>query len=74
MDPHFFLTSVLDGGEWSASHPGRFTPEKRAPDTHLIRGWADPRAGLSDVERNNFLTLPGLDFLPLGRPAWSQSL
>jgi len=22
------LTSGLDGGEWSASHPGRFTPEK----------------------------------------------
>jgi len=24
--PHAFLTSVLDGGEWSASHPGRFIP------------------------------------------------
>jgi hypothetical protein len=23
---HAFLTSVLDGGEWSASHPRRFTP------------------------------------------------
>jgi len=22
------LTSALDGGEWSASRPGRFTPEK----------------------------------------------
>jgi len=25
---HAFLTSVLDGGEWSASLPGRFVPGK----------------------------------------------
>jgi hypothetical protein len=30
-------TSALDGGEWSASRPGRFTP---------WRGWVGPRAGL----------------------------
>jgi len=23
---HAFLISVLDGGEWSVSRPGRFTP------------------------------------------------
>jgi hypothetical protein len=28
---HAFLTSVLDGGEWSDSNPGRFTPTERAP-------------------------------------------
>jgi len=27
------LTSALDGGEWSASRPGRFTPRERAPGT-----------------------------------------
>jgi hypothetical protein len=26
-----FLTLALDGGEWSASHPGRFTPGERTP-------------------------------------------
>jgi hypothetical protein len=26
-----FLTSALAGGEWSASRPGRLTPEERAP-------------------------------------------
>jgi hypothetical protein len=31
---HAFSTSVLDGGEWSASCPGRFTPRERAPSTH----------------------------------------
>jgi hypothetical protein len=30
------LTSALDGGEWSASRPGRFTPRERAPGTHWV--------------------------------------
>jgi hypothetical protein len=34
----------------------------------------DPRAGLDDVEKRKFLTLPGLELQPLGRPACSQSL
>jgi hypothetical protein len=32
-------------------------------------GWVNPRAGLDDVEKRKFLTLPGLEFRPLGRPA-----
>jgi hypothetical protein len=43
--PHS-LTLALDGGEWSASRPGRFTPRERAPCTNWIGGWVDPRAGL----------------------------
>jgi hypothetical protein len=43
------LTSALDGGEWSASRPGRFTPRERAPDTHWIAGWVGPRAILDVV-------------------------
>jgi len=30
------LTSALDGGKWSASRPGRFTPKEKAPGTHWI--------------------------------------
>jgi hypothetical protein len=48
---HIFLTSALAGGEWSASRSGRFTPGERAPDTHRIGVWVDPRAGLDDVEK-----------------------
>jgi hypothetical protein len=33
-----------------------------------------PRAGLDDVEKRKFLTLPGLELRPLARPARSQSL
>jgi hypothetical protein len=39
------LTSALDGGEWSASHPDRFTPRERASGIHWIGGWVSPRAG-----------------------------
>jgi hypothetical protein len=46
---HIFLTLALARGEWSASRPGRFTPEETAPGTHWIGGWVDPRAGLNDV-------------------------
>jgi hypothetical protein len=34
----------------------------------------DPRAGLDDVEKRKFLTLPGLELRPLRGPARSQSL
>jgi hypothetical protein len=33
---HSFLTSTLDGGEWSASLPGHFTPRERDPCIHWI--------------------------------------
>jgi hypothetical protein len=68
---HIFLTSALAGGEWLDSRPGRFTPGERAPDTHWIGGWVDPRAGLGDVEKRNVLILPGLELRPLVRPAHS---
>jgi hypothetical protein len=45
-----FLTSELDGGEWPASCPSRFTPGERVPGTHWTGGWVSPRAGLDAVE------------------------
>jgi hypothetical protein len=71
---HIVLTSALVGGEWSASCPCCFTPGERAPGTHWTGGWVDPRAGLDDMVKRKFLTLPGLELQPLGRPAYSQSL
>jgi hypothetical protein len=32
------FTSALDGGEWSASLSGRFTPRETDPGTHWIGG------------------------------------
>jgi hypothetical protein len=55
---HIFLTSALVGGERSASRSCRFTP-----GTNSIGGQVGPRAGLDDVEKTKFLTLPGLGTL-----------
>jgi hypothetical protein len=71
---HIFLASALVGGDWSASRPCRFIPGERATGTHWIGRWMDPRVDLDEAEKRKFLTLPGLELRPLGRPACSQSL
>jgi hypothetical protein len=53
---HSFSTSALDGGEWSASRPGRaFTPGERTPGTHCTGGWVGPRASLDTEARRKIL-------------------
>jgi hypothetical protein len=49
------LTPALDGGEWSASRTGHFTPRERAPGTHWIGGWggAQSRSGRGGEEKNS---------------------
>jgi hypothetical protein len=47
---------------------------ERALGTYWIGGWVNPRACLDDVEKRKFLTLPGFELRPLGRPAPRQSL
>jgi hypothetical protein len=66
---HVLLTSALDTGRWSASRPYRFIP-----GTHWIGGKVDPTAGMGDVEKRKFLTLPGLELQPFGCRARGQSL
>jgi hypothetical protein len=56
VEIHIFLTSVLVRGEWSASTFG-----KRALCTYRTASWVGPRAGLDDVEKRKFFTLPGLE-------------
>jgi hypothetical protein len=56
-----FLTSALDGGEWSASRPCCFTTGEIAPGTHWVRGWVGPRAGLDAVDTRKMLPLPGIE-------------
>jgi hypothetical protein len=59
---HALSMSALDGGEWSASHYGRFIPRERALGT-LWRGWVGPIAGLDAVA----VPLSGIE-------PWSSSL
>jgi hypothetical protein len=47
--PTHSLASALDGGEWSTSRAGRFTPRERTPGTHWIGGWVGPSAVLDAV-------------------------
>jgi hypothetical protein len=55
-------------------HAPAALPRERAPGTHFIGGWVDPRAGLDDMEKWKFLTLPELELPPPGLPARIQSL
>jgi len=41
----------------SASRPGRFTSRERAPDTHWIGGWVDPRAVLYTMEKRKITSI-----------------
>jgi hypothetical protein len=45
------LIPALDGGEWTALRPGRFTLTDRALGTHRIDAWVSTRAGLYTVSR-----------------------
>jgi hypothetical protein len=58
---HAFFTSALDGGEWSASRPGRFTA-----GTNLLGSCVDPRAGLDAMAMRKIpsLPLPGVEPWP----------
>jgi len=60
------LTSPLDGGEWSASRPSRFTPEERAHLTHWIGGWVGLRASpAATVKREDPFIAPVGDLTPV---------
>jgi hypothetical protein len=71
---HILLTSAPVAGKRSASRPGRISLGETALSTHSIGGWVDLRAGLDNVEKRKFLTVPGLELRLLGRPASNQSL
>jgi hypothetical protein len=55
---HAFLTSAQDGGELSASRPGRFTAGDRTPGKYWLRCWVGPRAGLERWRRERISSLP----------------
>jgi hypothetical protein len=44
------LISALVGGEWSHSHPGRFTSAERGRGILWLGGWVRVRAGLDVVD------------------------
>jgi hypothetical protein len=71
---HVFLTSTLIGCAWSASRPIHITPLQKSPRYPLYRRLVDSTAGLDDMRKWKFLTLPRLELWLLGHSAHSQSL
>jgi hypothetical protein len=63
-----FPTSALDGGEWSASRPGRALPPGKEPPVPIVQeaGWAPELVWTQRLEETS-LPLPG-------RPVRSQTL
>jgi hypothetical protein len=68
------MTSAIVGGEWKASRSAVLLTGEKAPGTHWIGGWVDPRPGLDNAEKRKSLPLPGLELRPICRPSRSQSL
>jgi hypothetical protein len=62
IDLHFL--DLDPSWRWSASRPG-----EKVPGTQWIEGCVGPGAYMGDMEERKFLTLPGLELRPLGRPA-----
>jgi hypothetical protein len=50
---HAFLISALDGGEPSASHPGRFTPGKKVTLPTETEAGGDPDMDRAPVQEKN---------------------
>jgi hypothetical protein len=73
IDPYFLDLST--SWRWVVSFTAQpLYPVERAPGTHWIEGWVDLRAGLDNMEKRIFLTLPSPELRPLCCPASSQLL
>jgi hypothetical protein len=57
-----FMISALDGGEWSASRPGRTLPPGKETPVPIVQEAGGPRAGLDTEDRGKILSaLPGIE-------------
>jgi len=62
VELHAFLTSALDGHEWSASRRGCFSSKERDSGVHLIGGWVGSTPGLNaTVKWKKSLPLPEIE-------------
>jgi hypothetical protein len=62
-----FPSSVIDKRQWSASRPGQFIPEERAPSSRL--GVTDSWCNM--VEQNNYLLFSDIELRLSDRPVRS---
>jgi hypothetical protein len=73
---YLLLTSAVDGGEWSATRPGRaLAPEKGLPlFTGQEAGWASELVWTQRLEKKILSPLPGIEPRSHGRRVRSQTL
>jgi hypothetical protein len=71
VQPHSFLTMALDGGEWSASQPGHFTPSKEPlVATEQEAEWAPEPVWTLQRSKISY-PLPGMKQQSISYPAQS---
>jgi hypothetical protein len=63
-----YLTSVLDGGEWSASRPGRALPPGKEPQVPIVQeaGWTPEPVWTQGLEEKSSATVG--DRTPIVQP------
>jgi hypothetical protein len=69
LERHVFLTSALDGGEWSASRPGRFTRGEKSTPYSLDRRPDGPQSqSWRGGEEKSFIIVSTGNLTPVVQP------
>jgi hypothetical protein len=73
---HSFSTSALDGGEWSASRPGRALVPEKGPPVPIVQEaeWAPESVWTQGLQEKILSPLPEIEPRSPGRPGSSQTL
>jgi hypothetical protein len=51
VEPHWFLTSVQECGEWSASRPEHFISRDKGPGTQWVACWVGSKTDLDALQK-----------------------
>jgi hypothetical protein len=71
-----FTTSALDGGEWSASRPGRTLPLGKGPPVPIVQeaGWALEPVWTQRLQEKSFRLCRGSNLIARSSSQWSDTV